>query len=68
MFSYNIKIKIKGDVAQLAERYLCKVKDVGSNPTISCSVSEAVTTLPMHGRGTGSIPVRNTKLGVINLT
>ena len=33
-----------------------------------CSVSEAVNTLPFHGRGTGSIPVRNTKLGVINLT
>lgn len=24
-----------GDVAQLAERYLCKVKDVGSTPIIS---------------------------------
>jgi hypothetical protein len=32
MFLYNINIKIKGVVAQLAERYICNVKDVGSNP------------------------------------
>ncbi len=33
----NLRIvtKLYGDVAQLAERYLCKVKDVGSNPIIS---------------------------------
>ena len=29
-------------------------------PPFKCSVSEAVNTLPFHGRGTGSIPVRNT--------
>ena len=34
-----------GVVAQLAERYLCKVKDVGSNPicsTMCCSLEKGV--------------------------
>jgi hypothetical protein len=31
----RIVTKLYGDVAQLAERYLCKVKDVGSSPIVS---------------------------------
>jgi hypothetical protein len=31
----GIFVNLNGVVAQLAERYLCKVKDVGSSPTNS---------------------------------
>ena len=49
----------KGVIAQLAERYLCKVKDVGSNPIDSTKGWEVllVTCCTVTAEIAGSIPV-----------